>query len=346
MMLAATSLVVRAKREESSGATIAFAAVCVLGVLSHLQFIAFQGAMFIGCVFAHKQEDRRAQLRFQLPAAILSGAIALQQLQVLTWVPGPPSSWPRVLMSGFALAVGGGGGEITTALFAVIALASGVIGTVILRQRDCMMWRPAALVSFAIPALLVLVDRDQLAERFMLLPIVGIQLLFAIAAAEAIGRGGLTRAAGIAVLALFLASTALDLRDFFRFGRGDVRGAVAFIESRSNAPSIAVGSDQDFPAALSLGYYRSSAQRVRFVANDAWSRDPVDWLLIWRSSNQFQRGSGSPSPTFDHENLAALAAPPPPEKLSDREGRSFEFERVFPAHRLSGLDLFVYRRAP
>ena len=300
--------------------------------------------MFVGFTFVSNANDRRSQLRLQLSAAIVCGVIVLQQLRVLEWVPGPPSSWRRVLVSAFALATGGSGGEVGTAIFAMISAASAAAGIAVLRQRGCAMWRPAALIAFAVPVLLVLLDRDQLAERFLLLPIVGVQLLFAVSVSELLGRTGLARVAGFALLALFVAGTAADLVDFFRLGRGDVRGAVAFIESRSNGPTIRVGSDQDFPAALSLSYYRSNAQRIRFVPDDAWSSEPVDWLLIWRSSNAYQREGGSASSTFAHEDLAALAAATPPTTLSDPAGRRFLFERSFPAHRISGLDLFVYRR--
>lgn len=346
MMLSAALVVARGAALRLPVRTPALALLCAIGALSHLQFVGFQAALLVGTAWAAQAEERREQLRLQLPAAFLSGGIAAQQLVTLAWVPGPPTDWVAVVSSSFALALGSPGGARTNAVIGSIAAILGLRGVVILARRGCPLWLASALIAFAIPVALAILDPDQLVERFMLLPIVVLQLLCVVTVCDLLTRSSPAKACAIALLAAFVGGTALDLARFAAQGRGNVQGAFAFIEEQSDRGEIRVGSDQDFPAGLALSYYRESAARIRFVRHEDWPSDGVDWLLIWRGANDDHRLPGSPPAQFGHEILAELAAPTPAPSVSDAEGRRFVFERHFPAHRLSGLDVFVYRRAP
>ena len=305
-----------------------FALSACLGFLGHLTFLyCFAGL----CVWTLWKWVKRPSWLLPLafiPPTALAALLYLFFIRGMAIGGGPETTVMSALISTLSLVAGGplyDDGALICALLTLILLATGLLHV----------WRTdrALACSYfttivAAPALvLVLTGHQLIYPRYFLVPIAVSLLVFGDLFAY---WWRTTRVPGhisvVTLLALFLMGNPMWTRDLFDHGRGDYSQAMRWMASHSSDLPASVSSDHDFRNGLMFAYY----------SNRIWPSPPP---LQYRDQRSLQ---GAATDWVIRHNFEG--DPPFPSRLSDPSGHSYELERVFAHHSLTGWNWWIYRR--
>jgi hypothetical protein len=182
-----------------------------------------------------------------------------------------------------------------------------------------------AIAIFALPAALFCAELPNLSiYRYYLLPSVALLLLMTELFALAWRMGGWRRALALAFGAAFAIGTAVELADFYAYGRGSYQAVTRTI-GESESPRVT--SNLDGVASTMLEFY---AERLRlplgYVSNQAFCGSGVTWLV---------ETIDKPAPQPDTISFGGPACP-----------TQFHKQAEYPAWGLSGWSWTLYRAAP
>lgn len=233
------------------------------GVAIALAFLATLGSVSVYIAFLAADTVRREPRRHVIPV-IFGAWLYFVKVRHLISGGGPPSTTVDAAIGLASTALGGPETGALAAVLAIIVFA--VLAFEIVKRRDLFF----AVAIFIGPALAA--HRYQFhsilpRHFFVCLPFA--LLLFA----SFIAR--LPRAAGIALVAAFVAGNAVRVLPFMKYGHGDYLSALTDI---ANAGGGTVGGDFDFRNQMLIDFYRPYLPRgadIRYV-----QKPPARWLLI------------------------------------------------------------------
>jgi Predicted membrane protein len=272
--VAILTVLARSEIQPSTRAPWVVAGLAVLGLLSHLSFATVLAAI---AFYALVVIRRRALVPGERRAFALAGAGLAAVVGTLYWFfvrgmvygGGPPATPVDVFTRAIAYTLGlpetGVAGIAATA----VAFALGA-SWLTRRWRE----RPALVVFWWMVTLvgpvaaLLLTRPPVMAPRYFALP--ALFVLWAVAGAldELCRRGRRARLVAFALAGLLVAGATVEQIEFFRFGRGDPRGAIRVMRDRSGPGVIVVASDHDLRNFLLLRYFHDDVgpgQRLAYV---------------------------------------------------------------------------------
>jgi hypothetical protein len=329
--LAAFALVRNGSVESTPSRRIAFAACCVLGLLSHLTFL-FPYAGIVAWTHRSVRSGRvagRDWIALHALPALFSAVYYLIDVRQLTYGGGPPIDVAAVLGRTLSLAVNGpdAGWARNGAALAALGVALWGIRDLTRRNSDEAAFFAVALATA--PAGVIVAYKTRILDPryfFVLMPFFWLLAARALTRLRAHGTAG--RAAATLITALAVAGGVVHLLPLLRDGRGHYREAVATLSALTPGSEIAVGSDHDFRNETMLDYYADQlppGKRVIYVPASAWTPEGPEWLIT--------HGFGRLGPG----NL-------PPERVSGVNGRPYRRLRSFPYGGISGWNWHLYRR--
>lgn len=321
------------RRRLETGSRLAYAgwaASLWLGWLSHLMFAQAYAALGLWSLRRlWRREKRRAAalgdwLLLHLPGLAACAFVYFVQVRHLRHAGGPELEASGVLREALAMATGAPDGPWAWAAGAV-ALGAALWALRDLAKRGDDEWVLfGALVVGAPAALLALHPAGLLYPRYFLLTAAFGSMLWARAAAAALGRkGGVAAAAGL-LLAAYAAGSAARFREFARHGRGRYFEALESIAYASGGETT-VGSGHDFAHRMMVEFYapRVPGSRLRYLGRADWTKDRPDWAIAHQAP-----GGAAPQPV-----------------LIAHTGARYEYAGEFRSSPHVGVDWFVYRRA-
>jgi hypothetical protein len=287
----------------------------VLAFLAHFSFVFWLAGLGAAFVVDLALARRRAQLA--TGAALLGvGVVVLvvyatfiRSMELGSWGGGMNALSAMLLSVAQML-----GAYTSRALGIAVAVPALVFLLVLwLRRRALGDPREAAFFAVAIalaPALVLSVlDESRmptLGTRYFVCPSFAFLMLFARGLASGFERLP-ARLLFVAYLALGTATSVLFARD----GRGDYRGALAFMATHSERDPITISTDHDFRNRLLLRHYRGlvTPRRLVYVPDTGAGSRPTEWYLAHRVPG------AEPAPEFvmhagrRYRQVAAFGAP-------------------------------------
>jgi hypothetical protein len=329
--LAALAALERHLERGDRASAAAFAACACLGALAHLSFLFFHAGAFawsarrllrpgpaLGSGLA-----RLAALHG--PPAVALAALWWVDLRHMVVHGGIPAELaPLVARSvGFALGL-----PVAPGLALPYALLAGALLALGLRERarsgDGSAWLFAIAIAIA-PLLVLGALRPEVIDvRYFLIGIALFLLLASDGLAALIRAGGARRAAGLALLALFLAGNAAHTAAFLTLGRGGFRAALRLMAERSEGAAISVSSDHDFRNGMVLRFYARelpAGRRLAYAPRDAIPPGGTEWRVLHRAQRP------------EH----------PPRVVADGAGNRYGLVAEFDHAAISGFWWAVYR---
>jgi hypothetical protein len=316
-----------AERSALPAAALLFASG-LLAFLAHFSFVFWLAGL--GAAFAVDVARARRRAQLATGAALFGvGVVVLvvyatfiRSLELGSWGGGMNAIAAMLL----AVAQMLGAYTSRTLGIAVAAPALGFLLVLLLRRQALGDLRDAAFFAVAIalaPALVLSVlDESRLptlGTRYFVGPAFAFLMLFA--------RGLRSAFEQLPARALFLAYLALGATTSVLFaedGRGDYRGALAFMAARSERDPITVSTDHDFRNRLLLRHYRGlvAPRRLLYVPDAGAASRPTEWYLAHR----------------------VPGAAPAPEFVM-RGGRRYRQVASFGASALIGFRCYLYHRS-
>ena len=165
-----------------------------------------------------------------------------------------------------------------------------------------------ATVVLLAPALVVgLSDPKVFYARYLLACLPWLYLLVAISLVASWRPARWTRAAALALGALFLLPSVARNVSILSVGRGDYERALAFMDRRSPSGTIEVGSDHDLRNETVLRFYARrlpAGRRLRYYRAGEWPDRGPEWYLrhSWRAGRD-PEPTVSPAPGLVYERV-------------------------------------------
>jgi hypothetical protein len=316
------------RRSALPAAALLFAS-CVVAFLAHFSFVFWLAGLGAAFVVDVARARRRAQLAtglalFGVGIVVLGVYLGfIRSMELGSWGGGMNAIAAMLLSVAQML----GAYTSRTIGIAVAVPALGFLLALLLRRRALGEPREAAFFAVAIvlaPALVLSVlDESRLptlGTRYFVCPSFAFLILFARALGSTFERLA-ARALFVAYLALGTATSVLFAGD----GRGDYRGAVAFMAAHSEQDPITVSTDHDFRNRIMLRHYRHLVEppgRLVYVPGAGAASRPTEWYLAHRVPG------AAPAPEF------VLHA-----------GRRYRQVAAFGASALIGFRCYLYHRA-
>lgn len=313
-----------------------YALSCSLGFFSHASFLQFFApAALIDLTKAfRKTSPTSAQLLFLriLLPSLCFGFIWLVNLRGMAIGGGNESAYLEVILETLAIAVGAPPTDpwLLLGAFAALILLGCVIWHLLsISLEVALLFLGATILMPAL--LLVLMGRQDIYPRYFLIGI----LLFQWGLGDWIGsllqnsssKSTLpARPIGILLLSLFIAANLCQDFKLIRLGRSHYLEMLAWIAEHSPERPAVLAVDHPFRQGMMLGFYlprTPDPQRIQ-VYNPGTPSAPPEWILLHGQEPDLKR-----NPTFTDPQLG-----------------HFELQRVFPASKLSGWDLLLYRKQP
>jgi uncharacterized membrane protein len=312
-------------------------AAIVFGFLAHLEFAVC--AVGLGTFFSRRLICDRNKWRqnlqdlftlFAAPAALslLFYFVAIRGMELGG---GEPYVLAPLLVKTASYLVGGPGEGAAAWIVAILAGAAVVACLHALVRRRDERWFFYAIV-IAAPLLLIAITRpDQVYVRYFMVSVAFVFALGASALADLLRRRSTGLVIGITLLALFVIGNAINTGNLLRFGRGQYRAALRFMENQSRDHDLFVTSDHDFRNAMLVNYYKRYLERPsrayyldgaaleeEYAATNGWPRGP-EWLIVHR---------------FDLKEK--------PDRLEDVYGNLYEIICIYRYSDLSGWNWLLY----
>jgi Dolichyl-phosphate-mannose-protein mannosyltransferase len=316
---------------------VLFWVAIVFGFLAHLEFAVCAiglGAFSLRRLVCDREKWRRNLgdlLRLFAVPATLSLLFYLVAIRGMELGGGEPYVLAPLLAKTASYMVGGAGEGAVAWIVAILAGAAIVACLLALVRRRDEHWFFYAVV-IAAPLLLIAITRpDQVYVRYFMVSVALVFALVASALADLLRRRSTGLAIGITLLALFVIGNAINTGNLLRFGRGQYRAALRFMENQSRDHDLFVTSDHDFRNAMLVNYYKryldrpgrayyldGAALEEKYAATNGESRGP-EWLIVHR---------------FDLTQK--------PDRLEDIYGNLFEIICIYRYSDLSGWNWLIY----
>jgi hypothetical protein len=314
-----------------------FWAAIVFGFLAHLEFAVCAvglGAFFLRRLVCDRNKWRQ-NLRdlftlFAVPAT-LSLLFYLVAIRGMELGGGEPYDFVPLLVKTASYMVGGPGEGAVAWIAAMLAGAAICACLLALVRRRDEHWFFLAVI-IAAPVLLIAIKRpEQLYVRYFVVSVAFVLVLVASGLADLLRRRSTGLLIGITLLALFTLGNAINTANLLRFGRGQYRAALRFIEGQSRDHDLFLTSDHDFRNAMLVNYYKRYLERPgraryldgaaleeEYAATNGWPRGP-EWLIVHR---------------FDLREK--------PDRLEDIYGNLYEIICIYRYSDLSGWNWLIY----
>ena len=306
---------------------LAFAAVAVLGFLSHLVYVFCFAALVLWSL-VHVWRTRRGRLCLvacHLPPAVFAFWLYLETVRGVVVGGSDARPLSEILAGTLSLALGGpesaGPWRLVAAAITLLVLVAALVQAC-RTAGDRWIFYVAVLLG---PLLLLLhPERQFLHARHFLIP----TLFLLILAAGLLGRlwasGSRGKwACGIALL-LFLAANSYQTERLIRLGRGNYKEALDRMVAETRGPVTRLAGDHDFRNGLLFFYYKRTMPDPEALYYYTAQRVPdsgTEWYL--RHSTALQ---------YEAEPI-----------LSDTRGNRYLLVEVYPFAGLSGWHWAVYR---
>lgn len=328
--VAAFVLVRHQSAETSPLRRLGFAAVCMLGVLSHLTFL-FAYAGVLAWTFARRTARGRFAARdwfvlHCLPLAFIVADYAVHARK-LYFGGGPAFNIPDVIGRVLSLAAGGADAgpllyvtAVSTACFVVWGIVD-----LVRRRSDETVFFATTLVL--VPAGVLFAYRAEFLDVryfFVLFPFVWLLATRSLASLYRQGRAG--QFVATVLIAASIGGNIVHIAPLLREGRGHYADAVALMAADTPGREITVGSDHDFRNRFVLDYYGEvlpAGKSLRYVSSAGWTRSEPMWVI----THDFEVQREHPPSTIDASN-----------------GGRYRFVRAFPYGGISGWTWYLYRR--
>ena len=264
-----------------------FALSAVLGVLSHLTFLIVLGgsAASAAVTFSGRRgwvgAVRPVVLLFAAPVFVLALLYAVDLKDMIRG--GGPLTPADLPTRAAAMYLGLGVGRLAAVVGVVAWVWCGVQVFCLYRGKD-MTWPLYATVLAFVPAFLFLWPRDKfLHPRYLYVAVPFLLLLLARTLGGWLRGSARAKVVAAGVLTAFVVVNARPTATFIRLGRGDYRGAAAFILDHSAAPTVVVGSDHHPPSTyMVLDYYARGlrpGKRLAFMRGTRWDGQWPQWIV-------------------------------------------------------------------
>ncbi len=327
----------------SPGRIAAFVVVCLLGLASHLSFLAVLVGLGVWAVVEFWQRSRSVGFALSRTAALFGVQLAVVVAVAIV-------AWNRATIGGAATAVAAGDsydrlmrlmfgldiygeGSATRGVGLVLAIAS--LGPIwhLYRRRDGF-WIFLLMAVVVLPFGIVLADQVVPAlgttaavwPRYFLV----LAVFIAFPAARCLvlltehGRRG--RIAATAAMALFLYGQFVLIDTFLGDQRGRYADALAHIASAAAGP-VRVSGEPEFAVGIVVKHYAARmglSDRIEFVVSGRGGARPAEWHIV----NLFD---GNPAPT------AVLS------RTGADSDAAYRLSAIYRKWGLSGADWAVYR---
>jgi hypothetical protein len=274
---------VRQHRMETARDRFVFAALCALGILSHLTFLFVYAGLAAWTFVRYGGAPWRKWLALhQLPAAAIAG-VYLIDARRLVYGGGPPFSISDVMGRALSQLAGGpasGTWRIVAAAAIVLLIAHGLTIVARTRREEAVFFATALVLAPA--AVLTVYHARYLDVRyfFVLFPFVWLLGARALANLAASSRTG--RLAAVSIAALSFAGNVHNALPLLRDGRGHYMEIVSTMAQLTSSETITVGSDHDFRNSLVLEYYAEKLprdRRVIYVPSGSWTPESPEWIV-------------------------------------------------------------------
>jgi uncharacterized membrane protein len=274
---------VRQRRMDSTRERVVFAALCVLGILSHLTFLFVYAGLAAWTFLGHGERQWRRWLALhQLPATAIAG-VYLIDARKLVYGGGPPFSISEVIGRALSLLAGGpasGTWRIVAASATALLVAYGLVTIARTRREETVFFVTTLVLAPA--AVLSIYHARYLDVRyfFVLFPFVWLLGARALASLAASGSSG--RLAAVSIAALSFAGNVSNSLPLLRDGRGHYMEIVSTMAQLTTSEAITVGSDHDFRNSLVLEYYAEKLpanRRVIYVPSGSWTPESPEWVV-------------------------------------------------------------------
>jgi len=320
--IALIALLIRAARNDAERIAIAvFASLSLPMIVYATEARGYAPAAML-CVAAYVYRDKQwvsaiaialAMLAHLTSVFIFAGLLVVTRKKFIAYIiPLAVAAW---LFASFATNEIIGGGPATSKLAISIEAAASILGgsgivaallaIVILvfeiTKRDDKLFFIIALV--VMPAIAIGAAGQYVSARYFFVCIPFALLLLA----SFVSRN---TKAGVAIVAVWILATSMQLMPFFRFGRG------AYIEAMRFMSPAVVSGDNDFRNGTVIAFYSRYVKGIRYASDG-------DWYLV-ESFGDFS------------EMPRAIKA----------NGHDFTLARIFPYGGTSGWTWLVYRRVP
>ncbi len=308
---------------------VSFGAATTLGFLSHLTFVFPYGAMALASVAGlarrapRRQEALLDALRLHAwPAAFLA-VLYLADLRFLARGESDPTTPFSVLEDLLHMTAGIPRGPLATGLLGALLAAILAVEVVLLRREDFEGAVTLAGAAIVAPGIFIAwKGGDYAFARHLLVSVPFILLGAALFLARLARRGRWALASCAIALLAFAVGNGAQLRDFFRFGRGQYLEALTYMAENTEGPWVTISGDHDFRESTLVSFYgpRAGGGKMMVYLDEA-SIVPSEWAV-----------THDPSPD-----------PRPPREWVSPRGKTYELVRRFPYAGASGWNWFVYR---
>lgn len=325
-------LLERYLEEQRPGTAMLFSLVTVLGLMSHLMFVAFLcPAFFLSCW--RLTRDRIASRRIIAGLTALFG-LPLSFSLLLYWVDirkiteggGDQVRLYEAFRNALAWVLGTTPATAVTwmsALAALVILAAGIL-LLWRKQRDLALFYLSVILIF--PLLLALFrGSTALYVRHFLIAIAFLQLLWGFVLAEIFRSSQAGRIISCVLLACYLIPNCWHTSTLLRYGRGDYREAISFMATVSSGEKVTIGSDHEFRIGTVLKFQDQRllrGKKLHDFGEQGWPAGGPEWFISHKESYE------DPSP--------------PGLEISDSEGNRYGLVKTLPTAPLTGLYWYIY----
>ncbi len=318
----------------SSASNVWFCLGVIGGFLSHLAFVQFYLAVGVWSCAARFESSRRwgrwAVDLIRLHAVPVAAIALLYFGDVRQAKIGGGNLLPatQVLLNTAALAVGWNVDSGVVSWFAAVFVAViSAAGVMVLRRDARREWLFFGMLLGVAPLVLFgLVTPGLIYTRHFFVNILFFHLLASCVFGWVWNKNCATQAACSATLLVMVAGNLDQAIAFWKFGRGDYRGAIDFMARHTSGGPIVVGSDHDFRNQVLLRFYVSCSATGRewsYAPQNQWPLRGPEWLL-----------------THSHDVQVRLQS-----QLRDSAGNRYVLKKQFPHAGLCGWTWALYHNA-
>jgi hypothetical protein len=307
---------------------IVFWSATVLGFLAHLEFaICFAGLVawalwrFARC----RQKWRDAVLDlfalFTVPIVLLLAFyfVAIRGMEVGG---GPKYQVMPLLIKTASYMFGGPASGAAAGIAALLAVASIYAVLVYLMFERDDRWIFYAVVIVVPLGLIAILLPVPLSVRYFMISVAASFVMLSSGYAALMRRGVAGCGIGLTLLAIFVSGNAVNTGHLLRFGRGQYRAALSFIEGNSDGREVVTTSDHDFRNGMLVNYYRRYLARpdsMHYANGATLNEGGADWLILHRFELTEQ-----------------------PERVTDVYGNTYQLVRIYRYSDLSGWNWLLY----
>jgi hypothetical protein len=313
---------------------VLFSASTILGIMSHLSFVALLCASITWSVYRLLKD--RAGLKGTALAVLATHAAPVLFLGLLYFIDirfmkaGGGSR--TTLIDGYRLALSWAFGAPPSDL---LMFATSVIALLIFIAGLALLWRERSDwfvfflgMIFVFPILLTIVyGSDYIYVRHFIIAITFLLILAGFVLDELWRRGLPGKAVCVLLLLAYFAANGPHVASLLTYGRGHYDEAVRFLIAHSNRPLVTVGGDHDTRVLPVLVFYAKEAAgrtKVAYYKQDIWPPEGPEWLIC-------------------HKKPAETRAPPDDKvRAIAGDDNPYELVKAYSTAPLSGLQWFLY----